>query len=254
MSLAMVGAWATPAAAQRFYPPYYPYPYGYPYAYRYDPEADVRLDVKPKQAMVYVDGYYTGVVDDFDGVFQRLHVAPGDHEIVVYMQGYRSLHERLYLGPNTTRKISARLEPLRAGEPNEPVPVPMPPPEGAQQPMPMPRPMPRGGPGRYPPPPPPPAPPADRGPDTGPDSSAGADRSSTNGSVVIRVQPAGADIAIDGEHWTAPARPDERLVVQLAVGHHTIVIRKSGYRDLTTDVDVRPGDTTPVNASLTPER
>src|SRR5262249_28550863 len=121
------------------------------------------------------------------------------------------------------------------------------PPETRPAPMPMPRPMPRGGPGRYPPPPPePPQPPAQ------PDGSP-ADRSS-NGSVVIQVQPGGADIVVDGAHWPAPARPDERLVLQLSPGHHVIEVHKSGYRDLRTEVDVRPGEATPVNASLTPDR
>ena len=41
----------------------------------------MRFDVKPNDASVYVDGYYAGVVDDFDGAFQRLRTAPGGHEI-----------------------------------------------------------------------------------------------------------------------------------------------------------------------------
>src|SRR5438552_1906941 len=39
------------------------YPYGYRYAAR---DASVRFDVKPNEASVYVDGYYAGIVDDFD--------------------------------------------------------------------------------------------------------------------------------------------------------------------------------------------
>ena len=31
----------------------------------------------PSEARVYVDGYYAGTVDDFDGLFQRLNVSPG---------------------------------------------------------------------------------------------------------------------------------------------------------------------------------
>src|SRR5262249_50111827 len=54
------------------YPPYYPYRY-------LAPEASVKFEVKPKEAEVYIDGYYAGIVDDFDGVFQRLHVEPGEH-------------------------------------------------------------------------------------------------------------------------------------------------------------------------------
>jgi hypothetical protein len=76
--------------------PYYPSPYWYydpwfydaqwgvypPYrygGYRLDPGAAIRIEVKPKQAEVYVDGYYAGIVDDFDGTFQRLRIEPGEH-------------------------------------------------------------------------------------------------------------------------------------------------------------------------------
>src|SRR3954447_10948038 len=72
-----------------FYDPFwgpYPYPYGV-YPYRVSPfgvypygaqrEADVRVEVTPKQTEVYVDGYFAGVADDFDGVFKRLHTTPG---------------------------------------------------------------------------------------------------------------------------------------------------------------------------------
>src|SRR5262245_60806499 len=70
-------------------------PWGYPYpyrgGYRVGPDGSVKLEVKPKQAEVYVDGYYAGVVDDFDGVFQRLRVQPGEHEIELYLDGYRAV-------------------------------------------------------------------------------------------------------------------------------------------------------------------
>src|SRR6476661_1828632 len=83
----------TAADAQFRYPPIYPYP-----AYRYGfAEADLRVKVKPKDAAVYVDGYFAGKVEDYDGAFERLHVEPGQHEIIIYLDGYRSLHERLYL-------------------------------------------------------------------------------------------------------------------------------------------------------------
>src|SRR5437867_9411084 len=87
----------------------YPYPYGYRYAAR---DASVRFDVKPKEASVYVDGYYAGVVDDFDGAFQRLHTEPGGHEITLYLDGYRTYSEHVYLSPDTTFKFRHRMEPL----------------------------------------------------------------------------------------------------------------------------------------------
>ena len=65
-----------------FYDPWYGwgYPYWYPpYGYRgrYDPSASLRLQVEPKETEVFIDGYFAGTVDDFDGFFQRLHLEPG---------------------------------------------------------------------------------------------------------------------------------------------------------------------------------
>ena len=53
----------------------YPWgPYGYPpyRGYAWIPARRSGIEVKPKEAEVYVDGYYAGIVDDFDGTFQRL--------------------------------------------------------------------------------------------------------------------------------------------------------------------------------------
>jgi hypothetical protein len=102
------------------------YPSRGPYGRYVLPRSDLRIDVTPKEAAVYVDGYFAGVVDDFDGVFQRLHVTPGPHEIVIYLEGYRSIRERLYLSPDHTRKITGEMARLAAGEQNEPVPTPSP--------------------------------------------------------------------------------------------------------------------------------
>jgi hypothetical protein len=64
------------------------------------------------------------------------------------------------------------------------------------------------------------------------------------------VQPGDATITIDGERWEG-AQDQERLVVQLAAGTHTIEIQKDGYRTYITDITVRRGETTPLNVSLT---
>jgi hypothetical protein len=63
------------------------------------------------------------------------------------------------------------------------------------------------------------------------------------------VQPADAEISIDGQPWTDGAG-EQPLVVQLAAGAHTIDIRKPGYRSFSIHVDVREGDTTPINVRL----
>ncbi|HUR33756.1 MAG TPA: PEGA domain-containing protein [Vicinamibacterales bacterium] len=227
----------TLAVAQWRYPPLYP-PYG---AYRYaEPESNLRVNVKPREASVYVDGYFAGKVEEFDGRMQRLHVLPGEHEIVVYLEGYRSLKQRLYLSPNATRTIDGSLEKLGPGDPPEPQPQPderdrasAPPDEGYRQP-------PRGPVGRRGPadrPPPRRAPRAEPG------------EPSRFASLSIRVQPGGAVVRIDGERWDGPSG-DERLVVQVTEGHHTIEVEREGYDRFTTEIDVRRGETTPVNISL----
>jgi hypothetical protein len=70
--------------------------------------------------------------------------------------------------------------------------------------------------------------------------------------VAIRVQPLDAEISIDGEAWRGPGGQDH-LVVDLAEGSHTVEIRKPGYRTYVTQVDVRRGETTPLNVSLRSE-
>ena len=102
---------------------------GYPYpAYRYAArDSAVRFDVKPNETAVYLDGYYAGVVDDFDGWYQRLYTAPGGHEITLYLEGYRTYTERVYLSPDNTFKMHHRMEKLPAGEVSERPPAPPPP-------------------------------------------------------------------------------------------------------------------------------
>ncbi len=229
----------TAARAQFQYPPVYP---GYRYAM---PESDVRLMVKPADASVYVDGYFAGNVDDFDGTFQRLHVTPGEHEIVVHLEGYRSLRQKLYLSPNATRKIEATLEKLSPGDTQEPAPVPSGtraereenrrrdyPPFGD----------PRSG--RRPPvPPTPPHPPAT------PTPSDAAPPTSRSGVLSIRVQPAGATVFIDGERWSGPAE-GERLIVQVPLGRRRIEVEREGYERFSTEIDVLANQTVPVNINL----
>jgi hypothetical protein len=54
-------------------------------------EGSLRLKVKPRDAQVFVDGYYVGVVDEFDGVFQRLHLTAGGHRIEIRAPGWQPL-------------------------------------------------------------------------------------------------------------------------------------------------------------------
>ena len=60
----------------------------------YDPSSSVRLQVTPREAEVYIDGYYAGMVDHFDGTFQRLHLEPGEHDLQLFMPGIEASRRR----------------------------------------------------------------------------------------------------------------------------------------------------------------
>ncbi len=64
----------------------YGYPaYGYPYGYvgAVSAYGGVRIQGAPEDAQVFADGYYVGVVDDFDGSFQHMNLTPGAHRIEI---------------------------------------------------------------------------------------------------------------------------------------------------------------------------
>jgi hypothetical protein len=58
---------------------------------RYRDVGALRLKVKPEFGQVYVDGYYVGEVDSFDGVFQKLPVEAGAHRVEIRAPGYETV-------------------------------------------------------------------------------------------------------------------------------------------------------------------
>ena len=227
-----------------FYPPYPWYGYGYPYY----PQSSVRIEVVPREAKVFVDGYFAGTVDDYDGTFQRLHVTPGKHDILIYLEGYHSLKQSFYLSPDSTYKVKGEMAKLAPNDPPEPPPPAPAPPQRQDQgdQPPDPNDVPPFGPGGPPPP---------RGIEAQPggpppsNESPMAPPNTRFGRVVVRAQPVNAEIFIDGERWLTPDSAD-RLVVNLAAGRHHIEIHKIGFDSFSTEVDVRPGESTPINVSL----
>lgn len=210
-----------------FYHPYYlgfgqwyPYPYpvyGFPPGgYIPDHAVSVRLQVTPRDAFVYVDGYAAGTVDDYDGVFQRLRLIPGPHEIVIYHPVHRTLRQNVYYNPGSSHTIRFTLDQLQPGDIAEPQPVP--------------RPFPQA-PGMPPPP------------------GAPASETSRTGTLALRVQPGDATVLVDGEPWRGPLSQD-RLVIQLPEGPHRVRIEKPGFQPFAVDVDVHAGETTSFNVSL----
>ena len=59
---------------------------------------------------MYVDGYYAGTVDDFDGLFQRLNVSPGRHEITLKLEGYKTHRVKIYVPFDSTFKLHYDME------------------------------------------------------------------------------------------------------------------------------------------------
>lgn len=84
------------------------YDYTYPsygsggYSAQYRDVGNLRLKVKPASAQVYVDGYYVGVVDSFDGVFQRLGIESGAHRIELRAEGYETVQFEVFVTPGET--------------------------------------------------------------------------------------------------------------------------------------------------------
>jgi hypothetical protein len=220
-----------------FYDPVFgPYPWwpraAYPYWYYpvYDNRAFLRIQVKPDEddrAAVYADGFYAGIVDEYDGVFQSLPLPPGGHSITLYLEGYRTVRHNIYLSPGSTFTLRETLQKLPPGvrsEPPEVVPPVPPPPEGS---------------GRLPATPP---------------KVAGAGvpapgRAASLGTIDLFVQPTDADVTIDGRRWLT--NEDGHYVVQVPIGKHRVEISKPGYRPVRTEIEVRSEEMTPINVTLT---
>jgi hypothetical protein len=83
--------------------PYSVYRYGTYGNYGY-PVGELRLKVRPRDAQVFIDGYYAGRVDDFDGVFQSLRLEDGDYQVEIVLPGYEPLafDVRIFPGEKTT--------------------------------------------------------------------------------------------------------------------------------------------------------
>jgi hypothetical protein len=233
--------------------PYYGGYYGSPYYYQYPiygpgrsyyGMGSVRIEVKPRNAEVFVDGYFAGTVDDFDGRFQRLNIEPGEHEIVIYLDGHRSFSQRFYLQPGRSFNIRHTMEPLGPGDA-----APLRPQGAPLQGRGAGAPYDNGG----------PVPPDARGSGAGRGAGTGAGRGRQGGPAVtpegfgaisLRVQPADAEVLIDGEVWQRSAESD-RLVIQLGAGTHHLEIRKDGYRSYLSDIPIGTGQVRTLNVALT---
>jgi hypothetical protein len=199
-----------------YYGPFYPYPgpfFGPPQW----SAAAVRLKVKPNTTQVYVNGYYAGDVDDFDGIFQRLYLPMGEHRIELFLTGYRTFAQPIYLNPGDTREIVHQMVVLGPGERSLA-------PERPQ------------------------SAPGDASLSGGIDPT---DRPvSPFGILTLRVEPTDAEVMVDGENWLMTGSRTE-LVMHVPAGPHVLEVRKEGYQPFKTEIDLAEGSRTGLTVRLT---
>lgn len=202
------------------YPPYGYYRYGYPE----ELTGSVRLQVTPRDAEVFVDGYHAGVVDEFDGIFQRLRLTPGGHDIEIYLDGYRTETRSIYVGPGADHRIRFTMTPLGADETSV-----LPEPPDTREPAAV-----------------------------DPASARAAERSAPRpvreapvavGVLALRLQPADAEVVIDDEVWSRPAGR-ELVTIELPVGEHRLEVRREGFAPYTETVLIQRGRTLSLSVVL----
>ena len=83
------------------------YPYGYTPRGYFEPipgryYGGVRITGVPRDARVFADGYYVGIVNDFDGIFQHMNLEVGAHHIEIEMGGRDGIEFDVYVRPGET--------------------------------------------------------------------------------------------------------------------------------------------------------
>jgi len=83
--------------------------------------AEIKLDVKPNRAAVFVDGVFIGHVAEFTGIGKALLVAPGKHAIKISLPGYQTFETEINLLANQKSTVKTDMV---AGGPAEGTPLP----------------------------------------------------------------------------------------------------------------------------------
>lgn len=75
--------------------------------------AEIKLDVKPNRAAVFVDGVYIGHIAEFEGIGKALLVSPGRHKITISLPGYQNFETQIDLVAN--QKSAIKTEMVKGG-------------------------------------------------------------------------------------------------------------------------------------------
>jgi PEGA domain len=212
-------------------------PYFYGGGYGYDPyfynhryyssyrTGSVRVMVEPSQTRVYVDGYYAGVADDFDGLFQRLNLSPGKHEVAFKLEGHRSFKVKVYVPLDQTVKVRHRMV-QGTGEDESAEAIGRPDSYARYE-------------ERRPPP--------DEAEYEANEVEEGEDVGEDGGTLRLSGSPEDASVYVDGA-FKGTVRTLRRL--QLSPGKHRIELVRPGYRTLEREVEIRAGRATDLQIDL----
>ncbi len=73
--------------------------------------AELRLDIRPKNAAVFVDNLYVGHGADLGGRFHSLFVSPQKHQLKVAVSGYKTYQMEIEPPPNQKTQMTITLQP-----------------------------------------------------------------------------------------------------------------------------------------------
>ena len=176
--------------------------------------AIVRIDVSPSDASVYVDGYYAGAVDDFDGIFQHLSLRAGLHLIEIRKAGYATLAVELNLYPGQSVTFRRTMEPSSVET-------------GVTAAA-------HGAPGF----------------DEGAFPPAPAEIAAPPGEVRFDVTPKDAEIYADGFYAGIVDDFNGSQRLQLAPGHHHVAVKMEGYESIEFDLAIESARSITYRATL----
>ena len=72
--------------------------------------AELRLDIRPKRAAVFVDDGYMGHGSDFGGRFHSMLVSPGKHRLKVTLDGYQTYETDIDPAANSKSQMTINLD------------------------------------------------------------------------------------------------------------------------------------------------
>jgi hypothetical protein len=200
-----------------YYGPYYPHPGPYVGPQRFTASA-VRTRVRPVETEVYVNGYFAGVADDFDGVFQRLYLPAGVHEIELFLSGYQSHRQVMRLAPGETFELRHQMLALAPGQISRPPMSPRPSPDDWR---------------------------------SSPDETRNDRPASPDAVLSLRVDSTDAQVFVDGELWLG-TEGQTAFVLHIPAGTHVIEVRKAGHQTFHTEIALSAGSSVQLAVQLVP--